>query len=182
MYARVDARQGVWKAPANEGLSGVIAPVVMVDNDDQGRLNVDAATGKSINVLRAFAGRGTLVWGARTLLGNDDNWRYVNVRRLFIFLEESIEKSMNAYVFEPNTANTWVKCQTAIENFLFTIWRQGGLAGAKPTDAYKVAIGLGVTMTADDVNAGRLIVDVMVAPSRPAEFIILRFSQLVQVS
>ncbi len=182
VYARVDARRGVWKAPANEGLSGVIAPVINLDNKDHGRLNVDAATGKSINALRAFPGRGTLVWGARTLLGNDDNWRYVNVRRLFIFIEESIEKSMSAYVFEPNTANTWVKVQTAIENFLSDIWRQGGLAGAKERDAFRVVVGLGTTMTAADVNAGKLIVDVKVAPSRPAEFIILRFSQLVQVS
>lgn len=182
LYARVDNNKGVWKAPANEGLSGVIAPTVHIDNNDQKDVNVDVNAGKSVNAIRAFRGKGILVWGGRTLKGNDDNWRYVSVRRLFIFMEESIEKAMESFVFEPNTANTWVKAQTTIENFLTTIWRDGGLAGAKAEDAFRVSVGLGKTMSSDDVNKGLMIIDVMVAPSRPAEFILLRFSQMQQVS
>lgn len=182
MYAYVDSNKGVWKAPANESLSSVMGPTIMIDSNDQMDINVDVNAGKSVNAIRAFRGRGTLVWGGRTLKGNDDNWRYVNVRRLFIFMEESIEKTMENFVFEPNTANTWIKVQTTIENFLTTIWRQGGLAGAKPEDAFQVSVGLGKTMSADDINKGLMIIDVMVAPSRPAEFIVLRFSQMQQVS
>lgn len=182
VYSYVDSNKGVWKAPANEGVSSVMAPTLMIDNADQRDLNVDVNAGKSINAIRAFRGKGILVWGGRTLKGNDDNWRYINVRRLFIMMEESIAKAMENFVFEPNTANTWVKVQTTIENFLNTIWRQGGLAGAKPEDAFRVSVGLGKTMSADDVNKGIMIVDIMVAPSRPAEFIHLRFSQMQQVS
>lgn len=182
VYAYVDSTKGVWKAPANESIASVIGPTLLIDQEDQRELNVDVNAGKSINAIRTFRGKGTLIWGGRTLKGNDDNWRYVNVRRLFIFLEESIEKAMENFVFEPNTANTWVKAQTTIENFLTTVWRQGGLAGEKSEDAFRVSVGLGKTMTADDVNKGLMIIDVMVAPSRPAEFIVLRFSQMQQVS
>jgi len=182
LYAMTDNNRGVWKAPANVGVNSIIGPTVVIDNNDQEDMNIDTIAGKSVNAIRAFRGKGTIVWGGRTLLGNDDNWRYVNVRRLFIFLETSIERAMNAFVFEPNTANTWVLVQTTIENFLTTIWRQGGLAGATAEDAFRVSVGLGKTMSRNDVENGFLIVDVSVAPSRPAEFIVLRFSQKLQVS
>ena len=92
-------------------------------------MNVDPTAGKSVNAIRPFAGKGTLVWGARTLAGNDNEWRYVNVRRFFILVEESVKKATEQFAFEPNDANTWVKVQAMIENFLTTQWRAGRAAG-----------------------------------------------------
>ena len=176
VYASVDNSRGVWKAPANVSLASVVQPTVLVPNDFQDDLNVDTLAGKSVNAIRPFAGKGTLVWGARTLAGNDNEWRYVNVRRLFIFVEESIKKATEQFVFEPNDANTWVRVQAMIENFLGTLWRQGALQGIKPEHAFYVAVGLGKTMTALDILEGRLIVEIGMAAVRPAEFIILKFS------
>jgi phage tail sheath protein FI len=176
VYARVDAARGVWKAPANESLVSVLGPTARYTQSELADLNV-STNGKSINAIRAFTGKGTLIFGARTLAGNSGEDRYVNVRRLLIFLEESIEKAVEAFVFEPNDANTWRRVQGMIENFLNLQWRAGALQGARPEDAYRVAVGLGRTMTADDVVNGRMIVDISLAPVRPAEFIILRFSQ-----
>ena len=177
VYAKVDRTRGVWKAPANVGLVGVTAPAVDVTNDLQDNLNVDASTGKSVNAVRAFHGKGTLVWGARTLAGNDNEWRYINVRRFANFVEESVKKATNAFVFEPNDANTWVRVRSMIENFLINQWRDGALMGAKPEHAFRVAVGLGQTMTAQDVLNGYMIVEVHLAIVRPAEFIVLRFMQ-----
>lgn len=176
IYARVDNARGVWKAPANESLNSVIGPVAQITAEQQGNLNVDAVAGKSINVIRAFTGKGTLVWGARTLAGNDNEWRYVNVRRFFNMVEESSKKSTEPFVFETNDANTWVKVQGMLENFLTVLWRQGALQGAKPEHAFYVAVGLGKTMTSLDILEGRMIVEIGMAVVRPAEFIILRFS------
>lgn len=176
VYARVDAARGVWKAPANESLVSVLGPSARYTQSELANLNV-STNGKSINAIRAFTGKGTLIFGARTLAGNSGEDRYVNVRRLLIFLEESIKKACESFVFEPNDANTWRRVQGMIENFLNLQWRAGALQGARPEDAYRVAIGLGRTMTADDVINGRMYVDISLAPVRPAEFIILRFSQ-----
>jgi uncharacterized protein len=176
IYARVDNSRGVWKAPANESINSVSAPSVQISADEQSNLNVDAVAGKSINAIRAFTGKGTLVWGARTLAGNDNEWRYVSVRRFFNMVEESCKKSTEPFVFEPNDANTWVKVQGMIENFLTVLWRQGALQGAKPEHAFYVAVGLGKTMTALDILEGRMIVEIGMAVVRPAEFIILQFS------
>jgi len=182
VYAATDSNRGVWKAPANVSLANVIEPVVKLDNSKQDSLNVDAATGKSINAIRAFAGKGTLVWGARTLAGNDNEWRYVPVRRFFNMVEESVKKSTYWAVFEPNDANTWVKVRGMIENYLIQKWREGALAGATPKDAFFVKCGLGVTMTAQDILEGRMNVEVGMAAVRPAEFIILKFSHKLQTS
>ncbi|PPK87926.1 hypothetical protein CLV84_0885 [Neolewinella xylanilytica] len=176
VYARVDEARGVWKAPANESVIGVLGPDTRYTQTQLGNLNVHT-TGKSINAIRAFPGRGTLIFGARTLAGNDGEYKYINVRRLLIFLEESIKKATESFVFEPNDANTWLRVRGMIENFLNLQWRAGALQGAKAEEAYRVAIGLGQTMTAQDVLAGRMIVDISLAPVRPAEFIVLRFSQ-----
>jgi phage tail sheath protein FI len=116
------------------------------------------------------------VWGARTLAGNDNEWRYINVRRFFNMAEESIKKATEQFVFDPNDANTWTKVRGMIENFLILQWRQGALAGAKPEDAFYVSVGLGQTMTALDILEGRMIVEIGLAAVRPAEFIILKFS------
>lgn len=182
VYVRVDRERGVWKAPANESVSSVVGPVSKVSDRDQEDLNIDPTGGKSINAIRDFVGRGTLVWGARTLDGNSNEWRYVPVRRLFITIEESIRKASAFAVFEPNDATTWLKVKAMVESYLYGLWQQGALAGSKPEDAYLVKVGLGTTMTSDDVLAGRMIVEVGVAPVRPAEFIILRFTQQTQTS
>jgi len=182
IYAAVDATRGVWKAPANYGVTDAIAPTIVIDGTDQDTLNIDTTSGKSINAIRAFTGIGTLVWGARTLAGNDNEWRYVNVRRFCIFAEESIRRATRQFVFEPNDANTWVKVKGMIENFLTSVWRQGALMGAKASDAFSVQVGLGSTMTALDVLEGRMVVVVGLCPVRPAEFIVLRFVQTMPVS
>ncbi|MDR8390620.1 phage tail sheath subtilisin-like domain-containing protein [Aliifodinibius sp. S!AR15-10] len=180
VYARVDRNRGVWKAPANVSLNLVDEPNILVTSEEQAPLNVDADTGKSINVIRQFYQKGTIVWGARTLAGNDNEWRYVPVRRLFIFIEESIEKASEPVVFEPNDANTWSKMKAMIENFLTGLWRDGALAGPTPEQAFFVKVGLGQTMSAIDILEGRLIIDVGIAAVRPAEFIILRFQHKLQ--
>ena len=182
VYARVDFERGVWKAPANVSLRLVKDPSVMVTSAQQENLNVDATTGKSINVIRKFAGKGVIVWGARTLAGNDNEWRYVPVRRLFIFIEESVKKATEFVVFEPNDAKTWLRTKTMIENFLTGLWRDGALAGAKPEQAFYVKVGLGETMTALDILEGRMNIEIGMAAVRPAEFIILKFSHKLQES
>jgi len=176
VYALVDRTRGVWKAPANVSLSNVIGPATSFTATELENLNVDAVAGKSVNAIRSFTGKGTLVFGARTLAGNDNEWRYISVRRFFNMVEESTKKATEPFVFEPNDANTWVKVQGMIENFLTVLWRQGALQGAKPEHAFYVAIGLGKTMTALDILEGRMIVEIGMAVVRPAEFIILQFS------
>ena len=181
VYATVDRTRGVWKSPANESVAGVRVLTVAIDQDLNDRMNVDAS-GKSINVVRAFPGKGVLVWGARTLAGNDNEWRYVSVRRFFNMVEESCRKASEPFVFEPNDAGTWVKVKAMIGNFLTVQWRAGALAGAKPDDAFYVRVGLGSTMTAQDILEGRMIVEIGMAVVRPAEFIVLRFSHKMQES
>ncbi len=180
VYATIDGTRGVFKAPANTSLAGVNGLTYTIDNQEQEGLNVDSNAGKSINVIRAFKGKGILVWGARTLAGNDNEWRYIPVRRFFIFAEESIQKAVAPFVFEPNDSNTWTKVKSMITNFLTVQWRSGALAGAKPAQAFFVKIGLGETMTALDILEGRMIVEIGMAVVRPAEFIILRFSHKMQ--
>ncbi len=182
IYAAVDATRGVWKSPANVGVNGLRGLTYKITNAEQDFLNVDTTSGKSINCIRAFTGKGTLVWGARTLAGNDNEWRYVSVRRFFNMVEESCKKASGQFVFEPNDANTWVKVKAMIENYLTVLWRQGALAGAKPEHAFYVACGLNQTMTAQDILEGKLIVEIGMAAVRPAEFIILRFSHKMQES
>lgn len=174
-YALVDSTRGVWKAPANVSLNRVNTPDVSMENSDQDGLNV-TGTGKSINAIRKFSGKGVLIWGARTLDGNSSEWKYVSVRRFFNMVEESVKKASSRFVFEPNDANTWVKVKAMIENFLTVQWRDGALMGAKAEDAFYVKVGLGETMTQDDVLNGKMIVEIGMAAVRPAEFIILRFS------
>lgn len=181
IYARVDFDRGVWKAPANVSITGA-TPQVRVDDALQSQMNVDPTAGKSVNAIRTFTGRGDLVWGARTLDGNSNEWRYVNVRRLFNFVEESVLKATTQFVFEPNTRQTWSRVKGLIDNFLVSQWRQGALAGAKPEDAFFVNVGLGTTMTSQDVLQGIMNVEIGLAPSRPAEFIVLKFSQKLQES
>jgi len=180
VYARVDNDRGVWKAPANTTLSNVVGVTTLINKKEQEGLNVDVVAGKSVNAIRPFTGKGIMVWGARTLAGNDNEWRYIPVRRFFNMAEESIKKATEQFVFEPNDKNTWVKVRAMIENFLILQWRAGALAGAKADQAFFVRVGLGETMTADDVLNGRMNVEIGMAVVRPAEFIILKFSHKMQ--
>lgn len=181
IYTMVDNSRGVWKAPANVSVNAVVSPSVNISDDEQEDLNV-TTQGKSINAIRPFIGEGTLVWGARTLDGNSLDWRYVNVRRTMIMLEQSVKLASKAYVFEPNVASTWVSMESMIGNFLYGIWKRGGLAGSSPAEAYSVSVGLGKTMTANDILEGILRITVLVAMVRPAEFIEITFQQKMQES
>lgn len=180
IYAKVDRERGVWKAPANVSLASVIGPNMEITQEEQDKFNIDADSGKSINIIRKFHGKGTLVWGARTLAGNDNEWRYISVRRLFNMIEESTQKATSFAVFESNNALTWLKVRAMIESYLYGLWEQGALAGAAPEQAYYVQVGLGKTMTTQDVLEGRMNVEIGIAAVRPAEFIILRFSHKLQ--
>ena len=182
IYAAVDRQRGVWKAPANVSLSGVKGLTQVITAGMQESLNSDSVAGKSINALRAFPGQGNLVWGARTLDGNSLEWRYIPVRRFFITVEESIRRATTWAVFEPNDATLWSKLKAMIDNYLLQKWKDGALQGASPAEAFFVAVGLGSTMTEQDILEGRLIIDIGMAVVRPAEFIILRFMHKMQQS
>lgn len=181
IYAKTDDARGVWKAPGNIAINSILGPAVNISDKDQEDLNMPS-NGKAINAIRYFPNEGTKVWGSRTLDGNSQDWRYINVRRTMIFLEESIKNAVRGYVFEPNDANTWVNLKSAIDNFLHSVWKQGGLVGAKAEDAYCVNIGLGSTMTSGDILDGIMRVAVLVAVSHPAEFIEITFQQQMQKS
>jgi len=176
VYTMVDNTRGVWKAPANVSLDGVVAPTVALTDGQQQDLNA-APQGASVNAIRSFIGQGVLVWGARTLDGNSQDWRYVNVRRTVSMVEDSCRLALRAYVFEPNDANTWVTVRSMLDNYLMGLWKRGGLMGSAPDQAFAVQCGLGQTMTAQDVAAGTLRASVLLAVVRPAEFIVLSFEQ-----
>ncbi|GAB2701537.1 hypothetical protein GCM10027037_28510 [Mucilaginibacter koreensis] len=182
VMAKTDTMVGVWQAPANTSIVGVVSLPIQLNDAQQEKLNVDALTGKSINAIRSFNGSGILVWGARTLDGNSEDWRYLPVRRTITMLEQSCKMAANAYVFQPNVKNTWEAVKSMINSFLTTIWKAGGLQGASPSDAFSVDCGLGSTMTADDVLNGYMNVTVKVAVMRPAEFIVITFQQQMAVT
>ncbi|BEO21353.1 hypothetical protein SMQC19_47000 (plasmid) [Serratia marcescens] len=171
VYGKTDGERGVWKAPANVVLNGVSDVSVRVTNEQQAELNP-----KGINVIRHFSDRGLVVWGSRTQK-DDDDWRYIPVRRLFDAAERDIKKALQPMVFEPNSQPTWKRVQAAIDNYLHRLWQQGALAGNKAEEAYFVRVGKGITMTQDEINQGKMIIQVGMAAVRPAEFIILKFTQ-----
>lgn len=178
----IDNQSGVWGAPANTSIVGATSLPIRLSDAQQGDLNIDAVSGKSINTIRYFNGFGILVWGARTLDGNSQDWRYISVRRTLIFLEQSCKLAANAYVFEPNDKNTWAAVIAMISSFLTGVWKQGGLQGSSPADAFSVACGLGTTMTADDLLNGFMNVTIKVAVVHPAEFIVITFQQQMETS
>ncbi len=181
LYTMVDNTRGVWKAPANVSVNFVNSPAENIDNAMQEDLNMPM-NGKAVNAIRTFPGEGIKVWGARTLDGNSQDWRYINVRRTMMFLEESVKNAAKAYVFEPNVAATWMNVRSMIDNFLRSVWKRSGLAGATPEDAFEVHVGLGDTMTGEDILEGIMRITVLVAISRPAEFIEITFQQQMQKS
>jgi phage tail sheath protein FI len=166
--AQADLARGVWKAPANLALVGVTA-VAAISKADQEVLNPEG-----INAIRAFTGKGLLVWGARTL-SSDPDWKYIPVRRLAVMLEASIARGLSWLVFEPNGPILWARVRSAVEGLLLDLWRQGALLGDKPERAWFVRCDA-ATMTADDLVNGRLVAEIGHAPLRPGEFLIFRFS------
>jgi hypothetical protein len=181
VYARTDFTRGVFKAPAGTSILSAVKPAIAISDLDQQDLNVPL-DGKAVNAIRTVPGYGVMVWGARTLNGNSQDTRYVNVRRTMIMLEQSIKNAAQAFMFEPNTATTWVSVESMIRNFLTNQWKAGALFGATPAEAFSVGVGLGVTMTSDDILDGLMNVMVKVAIVRPAEFIVLTFQQTMPAS
>ncbi len=167
IYALTDAQRGVFKAPANQPLMGALGFESSIDDYESAAFNE-----RGINPLRFFPGQGNLVWGARTTT-SDPDWTYINVRRLFIYIESSIDKGLQWAVFEPNNALLWAALMSHISSFLVTVWRQGALQGITPEDAFFVRCDR-TTMTQNDIDNGRLICLVGVAPLQPAEFIVFR--------
>lgn len=170
IYARTDIERGVHKAPANEVVRGCTGLSCAYNEGEQDILNPIG-----VNLIRAFTGRGIRVWGARTISSNG-LWKYLNVRRLFIYVEESIKANTNWVVFEPNSTALWSRVTRTIEAFLATCWRDGALAGSSPSEAFFVECGP-TTMTQDDIDNGRLICQIGIAPVKPAEFVIFRITQ-----
>jgi hypothetical protein len=170
IYARSDIERGVHKAPANEVVLGLTRFEVNINKGRNDVLNPDG-----INALRFFEGRGNRVWGARTM-SSDPEWRYMNVRRLFVYLEHSIDKATQWAVFEPNNEGLWANVRRTVEDFLLVVWQSGALMGEKPERAFFVRADR-TTMTQNDLDNGRLIVLIGVAPTYPAEFVIFRIGQ-----
>jgi hypothetical protein len=170
IYARSDVERGVHKAPANEVVRGAMDLEFQITKGEQGILNP-----RGVNVIRTFPGRGIRVWGARTL-SSDALWKYINVRRLFIFVEESIEEGTQWVVFEPNDEKLWARVRATITQFLTRVWKDGALMGTKAEEAFFVKCDR-TTMTQDDIDNGRLICIIGIAPVKPAEFVIFRIAQ-----
>ena len=168
--ARTDLQRGVHQSIGNQQVVGVAALSRTYTQRRQDLLNP-----AGVNLIRAFPGRGLRVWGGRNAT-DDVTWRYVNVRRLFNMIETSVDRATQWVVFEPNTAQTWIRVKVSVENFLDQQWRAGALAGTKPEQAYRVRVGLGATMTEADIDVGLIITEVAIAASKPAEFVVFRFS------
>jgi phage tail sheath protein FI len=171
VYARVDAQRGVHKAPANEVIRGALDVETPIGKAEQAGLNPE-----DINVIRRFDGNVT-IWGAHTMAGKNTEWKYVNIRRLFLFIRESIDEGTQWVVFEPNDRTLWAKIVRTITAFLTNVWRDGALFGSKPEEAFYVRC--------DDSNnppevrdLGRVVIEIGVAVVKPAEFVIIRISQM----
>ncbi len=182
VYARVDRMKGPWKAPANISLNGVVAPTEKISDQEQSDLNIHS-TGKSVNAIRTFSGKGTLVWGARTLSGKDkkddgkDNeWKYIQVRRYYDMIRYALSGVLVNFIDEPNISFTWLHARTTLENFLNQQWKDGALAGSIPEEAYQVDV------KGDQTKSKTMNVTVKLALVRPAEFIVLNFSHQLQQS
>ena len=171
-----DVNNGVWNAPANVGIATMIRPLSPVNSQQQEGLNAPVRGG-AVNAIRTFQGRGSLIWGARTLDSNSNDWRYIQVRRTMIYVQQSVKQALEAMVFKPNTAQTWVTVVSMIESFLHGLWSSGGLMGASPSEAFNVQAGLGSTMTPQDVLEGIMRVHITLQMVHPAEFIELTFKQ-----
>jgi phage tail sheath protein FI len=175
VYARSDSERGVHKAPANEVLQGAVDLQINLTKGEQDVLNP-----RGVNCIRAFVGRGIRIWGARTA-SSDPSWKYLNVRRLFIFIEKSIDLGTQWVVFEPNDEKLWARVKQTISQFLVGVWKDGALMGTTQDEAFFVKCDR-TTMTQDDIDNGRLIILIGVAPVKPAEFVIFRIAQVAKGS
>jgi uncharacterized protein len=171
IYARSDSQRGVHKAPANEIVGGAVDLPINVTKNEQEQLNPIG-----VNCIRAFPGRGIRIWGARTLAMTDPSWRYINVRRLFSYVEASIERSTQWVVFEPNDHVLWAKVRRDVSAFLRTVWLSGALFGLTPEEAYYVKCDE-ETNSPELRDLGQMVCEIGMAPVKPAEFVIFRFSQ-----
>lgn len=171
--ARTDRVRGVWKAPANVVING-ITPMFSVSNNIQAKYY----RGKALNMIRRFGSTGTVVWGSRTL-EDSDKWRYIPVRRLFGMAEHDIRKLLRGLIYEPNSSITWQRVKVALDSYLHDLWKKGALAGSKPEEAWFVEVGKNITMSEEEISQGKLIIRVGMAAVRPAEFILLEFSQKI---
>jgi phage tail sheath protein FI len=178
-WALNDAERGVWNAPANMTLNQVTAPMLLLNDTQQAGYNVPL-NGNAINILRAQVNRGTVIWGARTLDGNSNDYRFIQVRRTLIYIEQSIKQALEPFAFSANDGATWVAATAMISNFLTQLWTEGGLMGDKASDAFTVQCGLGSTMTGQDILNGYMIVSITLQMIHPAEFIELTFTQKMQ--
>lgn len=176
VWAQSDQSIGVWNAPANIALASVDGLLVNLNDTQQGGFNAPV-NGEAINIVRAQPNRGNVVWGARTLDGNSLDYRYIPVRRTLIYIEQSIKLALQPYVFAANDATTWSTVNASVSSFLTGLWQAGGLQGSKASSAFSVTVGLGSTMTQQDILNGYMIVSVAVALVHPAEFIVLTFTQ-----
>ena len=170
---KTDSTRGVWKAPANFPVEG-FTPQFPVSDELQEKFS----GAKALNMIRRFPETGTVIWGARTL-EDSANWRFIPVRRLFNMVEKDIKAALSKLIFEPNTQPTWQRVRTAVDNYLRGLWQQGALAGSRPEEAWFVRVGKDITMTEEDITQQKLIVEIGIAASRPAEFIHLKFSQVI---
>ncbi len=182
IYTMVDSTAGIWKPPTNYSLAMVSSPVVNVTDEYLQGLDIDCIAGKSINAIRQLPGADTLIWDGRTLDGNSQDWRYINVRRTIMMIEQSVKLITRAYVFEPNTGITWYAIKTRLNNFLYNLWQQGALIGRYPEDGFSVRVGLGITMTPEDILDGIMKIEILLAVVTPAEFIEFTFQQQQQQS
>jgi len=171
IWARSDAQRGVHKAPANEVVRGAMGLTFQLAQAEQGQLNSDG-----VNCIRKFPGRGLVVWGARTLSGSQAEWRYLNVRRLFNFISESIMNGTQWAVFEPNDERLWLRLRVSTASFLTRLWRDGALFGATPAEAFYVKCDAQVNRP-EDIDAGRVTIEVGISPVKPAEFVVFQISQ-----
>ena len=180
IYRQADHDAGIWKAPANVAFRGDVADVAIRYRDaDQAELNA-GASGVAINAIRVFSEGGPRLWGARTLDRDNGEFRYVPVRRTGIFIEASLRSGLQSLVSEPNGPPAWAAARRLAEDFLLGLWKKGAFPGSTPREAFYVRCGLGATMTQDDLDNGRLIVEIGLAPLRPAEFIIVRITQILR--
>lgn len=179
VWARNDRETGVWNAPANQTLTAVVAPTILLTDDQQGLLN-QPDNGMAINAIRHFGDRGSLVWGARTLDGNSGEYRYIQTRRNLIYIEQSIKAFLKQMVFAANDSNTWTSVSTAVSGFLTGVWEEGGLMGDSASEAFSVQCGLGSSMNAQDVLDGFMVVSVSAQVVYPGEFMVLTFRQGLQ--
>lgn len=176
LFTVVDQSQGVWFAPANITVNATAFPSVKIDDTSQEDLNVPA-DGKAVNAIRMLGNLGIKVWGARTLNGNSDDWRYINVKRTIIMIEQSIKSALQVFAFSANDSATWSAVSSSINSFLTAQWTAGALIGPSAASAFSVSVGLGTTMTGEDIINGIMRVVVKIAITHPAEFLVLEFEQ-----